>query len=188
VIPDPQDVDDRDGSGGLLPGMEPVDAICAGDRWLIGWPLGRLRRVRRGWGRGARARGGRIGRRWAGRARRQWVGHRCRVGVGSRTGQRGRLGVGSRTGQRGRLGVGSRTGHRRTGTLSVGLLPIVPPHRTLRSFMTHLSTLRRARSNGSLAPIQQAGGWVSGSSGVNLQPFRRPTCFERPVKTHPWTV
>jgi hypothetical protein len=146
VIPDPQDVDDRDGRGGLLPRMELVDSTCARDRWFVGWPLGWLRRVRRGRGRGARCRGGRIGRRWAGRARRQWVGQWGWLGVGSRTRHRGRVGVGSRhrgrvgrrTRHRGRVGVGSRIGHRRAGALSVGPLPVVPPHRTLRSAMIRL--------------------------------------------------
>jgi len=126
VIPDPQDVDDRDGRGGLLRRMEGVVTTCARDRGLVGWPLGWLRRVRRRRGRRARGRGGRIGRRWAGRARRQWVR------------QWGRFGVGSRTGQWGRVGVGSRIGHRRGGPLSVGPLPVVPPHRTLRSAMIRL--------------------------------------------------
>jgi hypothetical protein len=44
--------------------------------------------------------------------------------------------VGSRTGHRARVGVGSRIGDRRAGALSVHPLPVVPPHRTLRSAMT----------------------------------------------------
>jgi hypothetical protein len=159
VIPDPQDVNDWAGRGGLLPRMEPIDSTSARDRWFVGWPLGWLR-VRRGRGRGARDRSGRIGRRWAGRARRQWVGQWGWLGVGSRAGHRDRVGS--------RVGVGSRIGHRRAGALSIGPLPVVPPHRTLRSAMVRL-------------PYPTTWAAKRGCLGGRVAQL-----FERPAQTHPW--